>query len=165
MSTPLYEGEIDCLAKRAFEPTTTRWVGVFARDELPNLNSLQRPFALIVNTQPRGQSGEHWLAIYGPWTGRLQFFDSFGRDPKFYNLKYDLVNHHQSFQSYSSANCGHYCIWFLYARALGSVFPEIIDDLANHKSDRDSFVRASRSSKKSLSSSGPMSPYWSMLYT
>ena len=53
--------------------TPTRWLGVFAPDELPSEEELLRtqmqsgnlPFALVFNNQPASQPGQHWLAIYG----------------------------------------------------------------------------------------------------
>lgn len=141
MSTGLYEKELDCLAGRILKKfTNTRWKGVYARDELPNLDTLIQPYALIVNSQPRGQPGEHWLAIYGPRTDKTELFDSFGYPPSFYNLDQNLVDHSYQFQSPTSVTCGHYCIWFIYARSLGDPYAEIVDSLANRKSGRDSYV-------------------------
>ena len=58
-----------------------RWLGVFSRDELPDLSSERRPFALVLNTDPRDKPGQHWLAIFGPFNKPIELFDSFGLSP------------------------------------------------------------------------------------
>ena len=71
----LYDDEINCLAERMLKGITTRWLGVFARDELPSEEELLTqaqakfglylPFALVFNNQPSSKPGQHWLAIFG----------------------------------------------------------------------------------------------------
>ena len=82
----LHSREIECLARRMLYDVTPndstkwyslspiRWLGVFARDELHDLRHMQRPFALVFNTDPHDKPGQHWLAIYGPSVGPLEFF-------------------------------------------------------------------------------------------
>ena len=36
----LYDDEIDCLGSKMLKGTMTRWIGVFARDELPSEEEL-----------------------------------------------------------------------------------------------------------------------------
>lgn len=50
--------------------------GVFPRDKLHIVNKY--PSGLIANTDPRDQSGTHWVAMYfiSPWES--EFFDSYG---------------------------------------------------------------------------------------
>ena len=68
----LYGNEINCLADRILPGTPTRWIGVFACDELPSEQELLRaqmqagnlPIALVFNNQPASEPGQHWLAIY-----------------------------------------------------------------------------------------------------
>ena len=62
-SKGLYDDEIDCLGSRMLKGTMTRWMGVFARDELPSEEELlraqmqfdNRPFALVFNNQPASE--------------------------------------------------------------------------------------------------------------
>ena len=67
----LYDDEIDCLGSRMLLGTPTRWLGVFARDELPSEEELlrtagNRPFAFVINNQPASEPGQHWKgSIYG----------------------------------------------------------------------------------------------------
>ena len=82
----LHSGEIKCLARRMLCDVTPndskirfcffsiRWLGVFARDELPDLMQMQQPFAFVFNTDPHDKLGQHWLAIYKPSDGPLEFF-------------------------------------------------------------------------------------------
>lgn len=58
--------------------------GVFASNELP-LN-FSYPACFIMNTEERGQDGEHWLAFYFNIKKELYFFDSYGLSPYYYNL-------------------------------------------------------------------------------
>ena len=51
----LKEIDKDSYAKRYF-------IGVYPRNRLPAIKSY--PASLIVNTDPSGKPGEHWLAIY-----------------------------------------------------------------------------------------------------
>ena len=137
----LHAGEIDCLLSRvlgndlqrylgAATPTTlrirlrgVRWLGVFARDQLPkDLQQQTRPWALVLNTDPSNKPGQHWLALFGPRDGgRIELFDSFGLEPKKYKLDSLAPLHTRiQFQFASSAVCGHYCIYFLYHRSHAS---------------------------------------------
>ena len=54
--------------------SSIEWLGVFARDELPELRQMQRPFAFVFNNDPHDKPGQHWLAMYGPRDGPLEFF-------------------------------------------------------------------------------------------
>jgi len=53
-----------------------RFQGVFASDQIP---VLKRPGYAIVNTDPWGSPGEHWIAIARGKTGNTWVYDSFGR--------------------------------------------------------------------------------------
>jgi hypothetical protein len=151
----LYGGEIDCLITRFLGDLTpyfgkaasaqlmtrtpgVRWLGVFARDELPDLANERRPFALVLNTDPHDAPGEHWLAIYAPTDGPLELFDSFGLPPSAYGLDSLAPRHsRRPFQSYSSSLCGKYCIYFLYMRIHMHSFDQIISWLSRmHSPDQ-----------------------------
>ena len=141
----LHAAEIDCLLRRTLRSDVTpymgslvRWLGVFARDELPDVNKERRPFALVLNTDPRSQPGQHWLALFSPKEGPIEIFDSFGLPPSSYGLAnllptYSLIQ----LQSFFSALCGHYCIFFLNQRSNShglinhNSFYQIIDSLKN----------------------------------
>lgn len=115
----LHAAEIDCLLRRALARAPfVRWLGVFARDELPDLKQERRPFALVLNTDPRSKPGQHWLAIFASLNGPIELFDSFGLSPSSYGLAYLSPTHSRiQLQSPFSAYCGHYCIYFIYKRS------------------------------------------------
>lgn len=104
--------------------TNQTFLGVFARDELPQIN--RYPSCFIINTQKRNHPGEHWLAFYIDSNKICDFFDSFGNSPKFFKLeqyikKYSngVVYNQKQIQSWKSQNCGFYCLLFLILRSSG----------------------------------------------
>jgi len=145
----LHASEIECIMSRITESTKVQWLGVFARDELPDMHRARRPFALVFNTDPRSKPGQHWLAIFGPSQGPLELFDSFGLPLSFYNLDFfstsiPIVHSNKVIQSPHSALCGHYCIYFLVSRIHSRRFKYIISKLSNLNHNRntsDSVVR------------------------
>ena len=122
------------------------------------MQSGNRPFAFVFNNQPASKPGQHWLAIYGkaaPLGGGslaaatqtsaggigglhidVEFFDSYGMPLAAYSLHshFKSISHFSQhpLQSPSSALCGHYCLYFLFARSHGNSFPAIISRLAQH---------------------------------
>ena len=76
VASGLHAGEIECLVSRLVD--TVRWLGIFARDELPDITLEIRPWCLILNTDPKDQPGTDWLALYPPLAGSNELFDSFG---------------------------------------------------------------------------------------
>lgn len=126
----LHTGEIECLARRVCRPPLN-WLGVFARDQLPNLKEIPRPFALVFNTDPHDKPGKHWLAIYGPRNGQLELFDSFGMNPDYYGLSYSFKYSHSTFQSLTSDLCGHYTLYFIYNRSRSISFNDILSILSS----------------------------------
>ena len=121
----LYAGEIDCLVSRLL--VKVRWLGVFARDKLPDHTREIRPWYLILNTDPKDQPGTHWLAFYAPIAGRIELFDSFGLSPRIYSLDFlDPLNLSFSLQSPSSYVCGHHCIVYIYFRSRNYSLNDIV---------------------------------------
>ena len=82
----LHAGEIDCLVSRLLN--AVRWLGVFARDELPELSREIRPWCLILNTDSKDQPGTHWLGLYAPIAGSIKIFDLFGFSTRIYSLEF-----------------------------------------------------------------------------
>ena len=78
---------VRALSKDAY----TRWLvcdvfdGVHAADQLHS--PLKHPTSMVVNTDPSWKQGRHWVAIYLPNSGSLEYFDSFGEPQRF--LSYD----------------------------------------------------------------------------
>ena len=82
----LHAREINCLISWLVDEV--RWLGVFARDELPDFTREIRPWCLILNTDPIDQPETHWLALYAPLSGGIALFDSFGFFPSMYCLDF-----------------------------------------------------------------------------
>lgn len=126
--------------------TKTMFVGVFARDELPLKNKY--PSCFIVNTQNRNHVGEHWLAFFLDSDGSVDFFDSIGLQPEYYNLqkylekisKKKIRYTNKRVQGFFSNYCGVYCLLFLYKRSRGISFDEFIN-LFKNINQNDSFIK------------------------
>ena len=153
----LHALEIDCLASRMLgdlrlylrsevisvlrNKKSVRWLGVFARDQLPHDLNSKRPFALVLNTHPADKPGQHWLAMYGPATGPIELFDSYALPPSLYGFNsFGLTYSRTPLQSLSSAVCGHYCLYFIYIRSHSNLFNNIIRHL-KQMYNVDSYVR------------------------
>lgn len=124
--------ELDCLGKLLLQD---KYLGTFARDEIPDLSRLRRPFGLIFNSDPAQSPGTHWLAIYADAGRAPDFFDSYGLPPSFYGLDPDLRSTTRSVQSLDSAVCGHYCLLFLYYRYHGLSFDSTLATIQHKYTD------------------------------
>jgi hypothetical protein len=84
----------------------------------------------ILNTEPCGQAGEHWLAFFcNHYADTLEYFDSYGMAIETYTVVHECLrscglaslctpaSSVGCLQSDVSSVCGHYCIAFLYWRA------------------------------------------------
>ena len=45
------------------------------------------PSAYVINSDPSGEPGEHWVAVYFDKRGRGEYFDSYGLSPTWIGLK------------------------------------------------------------------------------
>ena len=118
-----------------------RWLGVFARDELPDLTRKIRLWCFILNTDPKNQEGTHWLALNALLSSGIELFESFGFSPSMYSLDFlDPLHSSFSFQSPSTSVCGHYCIVYNYLRSHNYSLSDIVDLLTNISS-RDELIK------------------------
>lgn len=98
-----------------FAANVPHFRGVFMRDTLP-----KRPWKQecgILNLDTNNGPGTHWTA-YKKIFNTVVYFDSFGnlRPPTeivSYFQNCDIFYNHNSFQDYSTTNCGQLCIYFL----------------------------------------------------
>ena len=90
--------------------------------------------AYIVNTDPAGEPGQHWLGL---WTEQYQceIFDSYGlplhvyTNPELHQwwgqwkhlIRSDII-----LQAIDSRTCGHYALFFLKARAQGQSYQDFL---------------------------------------
>ena len=99
-----------------YKTTRDQLGSVCPADCIP-LHVTKRPQIYIVNTDPRGYEGRHWVAFYFPVDGQCEYFDSCGRPPRLPWFKESLKNNGPSFiynvkriQDYHSKTCGCYCV-------------------------------------------------------
>ena len=113
--------------------------GVFPADKLPSV-SKQETRAMIVNTDPTGQPGKHWLAIFTQW-GCCEVFDSFALPLKTYSNPSlqawfkqwpTRMESNKPLQSLDTFTCGHYGTLFLKARARERSFEDFLMPWSAH---------------------------------
>jgi len=103
--------------------TKDLFLGAFAKDELPIQPAY--PSCLIINTDPRSEPGEHWLALYYNKYGYADFFDSYAHSPEYFGLDEYIFrtsvgcDYNKKRIQGSSSFCGFYCILFLFFKARG----------------------------------------------
>ena len=119
------------------DPRSVNFLGVFARDTIPEVSVHTRfPACLVVNSESSNGRGEHWLAIYFLDHKRCEFFDSYAFPLGLYGLsKYlskfiVLAQVKHPLQANDSSVCGHYCIYYLYYRSLGFTMDFITQQFA-----------------------------------
>ena len=122
-----YLSRQDCVLNRYFK-------GVFASDELPKSPWKTSTAAYIVNTDPHDKPGKHWL---GMWVdnGVCEIMDSYSMPLGYYESKplekwtkqwKYLVTNGQALQALRSNSCGHYCLFYLKAKARGADLQEFL---------------------------------------
>jgi len=80
-----------------------------AKEFLPNK-------AYVINTDKCDQPGLHWLGVYYPPKGEIEFFDSYGIKPDFYGFSNKFLHSNKRIQSLNSKTCGPHVISFLLHR-------------------------------------------------
>ena len=135
---------LDRLLTDALWDTSTHYLGVFPRDQLPT-SFIRCPSAYVANTDPSSQPGTQWVAFYHESPSSLEFFDSYSihpsvsRFPLSPNFKILDINS-TPIQSLHSSDCGQYCIFYLYQRSRGIPYYDIVSELRRNKNP-DLFVR------------------------
>jgi hypothetical protein len=123
--------EVDCVLRRALHGKAVRFLGVFPANEVPQHDS-GIPFCFVANTAPSSDPGEHWVACWVE-SNRAEFFDSAGMPCYVYpdlDIPYNVTSYNAlQLQPSTSNTCGHYCIYFLCARAFGRSLSSIVRDL------------------------------------
>ena len=119
------------LGSQLLHDTKVRWLGTYARDQIPSVKNEKRPFALVVNTDVAAVPGEHWLALDPPRDSlKIEMFDSFGLLPNIYSFEASLIHFSsRSIQSFGSKVWGHYALVFIYCRSQNYLFNNTINNL------------------------------------
>ena len=135
-----HAGEIECLVSKLLD--NVWWLGVFAHDELPDLNREIRPWCLILNTDPKDQHGTHLLELYAPSARSIELYDSFCFSPSMNSLDFlDCLHSSYSLKSPSTSVCGQYCIVYTYLRSHNYTLYDIVD-LLTDISNRDEWLNS-----------------------
>ena len=122
--------------------SSIKCLGVFPADHQPCVEEISRniPCCYVMNTDGCVDPGTHWVAFFHPSQNILEFFDSFGRAPT--ELGFAIPNtssvlyNKYPVQAEMSILCGELCTIYLYFRAQGYPFKELISHLSS-KSDKE----------------------------
>lgn len=108
-------------------PATKKYfLSVFPSDLLPRKIS-RFPACFICNVDTSNQPGSHWLAFYISSPNRVEFFDSYGNPPDFFQgpiadfvSRYSRVIYNPlTLQTNVTAVCGQYAVFFLICKCRG----------------------------------------------
>ncbi len=118
--------------------------GVYAADTLP-AKFEKLPAAVVINTDPAKDSGQHWVSLFQDIIGPAEFFDSFGNTPDFYSIQLPFLQNgfvvqDLKIQSDLSTVCGQYCMFFIYHKCLGRSFSDIVKLFSTNKMANDHMV-------------------------
>ena len=114
------------------EITNSYFDGVYSIDTLVDIK--EKPQLIICNTEPSDQEGEHWVLFFFA-KDSVDFYDSLGRDITEYGPEFItfIKNYTDNFkqclgrtQPFKSSLCGHYCLYYAYAKCNGNSMEKII---------------------------------------
>ena len=83
--------------------------GVYSCDLIPE-TKYPMPYAMIINTDPSQEKGEHWVSLFVPSEKEIEYFDPYGERPvneeiyrfmKAFKIKKFFNMQLQSFDAYS----------------------------------------------------------------
>ena len=127
--------QLACMLQSLVARENVSALGVFPADRIPAIDRSTH-CCFILNTEPHGKPGQHWLAFFYNHHGNaLEYFDSYGMELATYADVYESMctcglialctpaNSVRWLQSASSFVCGHYCIAFLHWRAKNTHAP------------------------------------------
>ena len=137
--------QINSLLIESVCDTSTKYLGVFALDQLPP-TLYKFPCCYVANTDPLSLPGTHWVAFYLDSSSQLEFFDSYGSSPEDYNFPIpphltSIVCNQYPIQKIQSDVCGQYCVYYLHQRSHLTPLSSIISSLQSHP-EPDSYVRS-----------------------
>lgn len=122
--------------------------GTWPCDMIPPIKANQ---GVIVNTAPRAHPGEHWVAIYRPAHGRVEYFDSFGLPPLVpaaidymsriapHGWTYSMT----ALQHETTDSCGQHCVNFLKHRLSAQSMAHILAHMSYDRLENDHIVKNS----------------------
>ncbi|MCG8032156.1 MAG: hypothetical protein JAZ03_08265 [Candidatus Thiodiazotropha taylori] len=113
------------------------WLGAQPADRIFQF-SFQGPRLLILNTDESDGRGLHWVTVYVPVFGPLEFFDSLGQSPGTYRDYFrswlvssgrGYVRNGRRYQDYGTDTCGEFCIYYALKRLSGETMMQIVQTL------------------------------------
>ena len=128
--------------------TKRYFLGVYPSDRLPYKIDYG-PRLLIANTDPHYMRGQHWIAMYIPRQGPIEFFDSFGHTPEHYNINFvrflqrmdrGIKYNDKILQAKDSVMCGPYCLFYALHRCRGIPMDKIISQFGQNRQYNDAKV-------------------------
>lgn len=135
--------QIDTILSRD-RVTRKYFLGVFASDLLPT--TIKRyPACFVCNVDKSSKPGSHWIAFFIESPDKVEFFDSYGNDPSFFQGP--LLNFASHFsrvvynplplQSNKTAVCGQYCVYYLYTRCRGKTLKYFLSHFVSENVSND----------------------------
>ncbi len=103
------------------------FVGVFPSNKIP----IVEQGCMVINEEPSGKEGSHWVALFKFDNGIVEYFDSYGRQPTAKWIKAYLTGElvvvcEKQVQSLLSDTCGHHCVYYLCHRTRGMPYEDIV---------------------------------------
>ena len=119
-------------------------VTVCAADQL----RVTRGRFVITNTDTSDGAGKHWVTFYFPERQPIEYFDSLGKDPEYYEVGFEQKLRHpyrrmmSPIQANTSDTCGHYCIYYIAERFKGGTMEDVMSRFDVNRPDlNDDYVR------------------------
>ena len=112
---------------------------VISRDFLPSSGE----GGYIMNSDASNKPGRHWVALYFPRNEAVEFVDSLGHPPEYYNIttwnyyKYNMIK----LQSDQSQSCGYFCLYYIIHRSRGRSMETIMKDFTSDLYKNEKTVR------------------------
>jgi hypothetical protein len=142
----MYTSELIKLLKKD-KYSRKSFCGVVPYDKLP-MKRIRRPCSFIINTQKSTEPGEHWIAIYLPRRGEIEYFDSYGFKPtidKIYKLIHlngkIYIHNNKTIQGVDSKNCGLFTLFYIYFRARGYSMKQYLKFFITNKTHNDMLIK------------------------
>ena len=98
----------------------------------------QGPKFIILNTDECDGRGLHWVSVYVPYSGPLEFFDSLGKSPETYHDYFrdwlvssgrGYMRNEWRYQDYGTSTCGEFCVYYGIKRLRGETMRQIVQTL------------------------------------
>jgi len=137
--------EITTMLRRRCRGT---FLGVYARDRLPERLPNTRPLVIVCNTESHDHPGRHWIVLYLGSNSVGEYFDSLNQPPiqTFANylkkMSSSWTTNSRQLQSAVSRFCGQYCIFYVLFRNLDCSLNAIESCFTNDTGLNDILVHA-----------------------